>query len=126
MSAAKQDYDSFYEYEIQSRKALDAPPFSDILTFMLSGESEEKTLKAALSLSATLQKVFKEKGLNTVVLGPASAPISKLNNKYRFNVSFRCKNDSKTRALVHQVLSAFSVSSFSREVSASADVNTYN
>ena len=126
LSAAKQDYDSFYEYEIQSRKALDAPPFSDILTFMLSGESEEKTLKAALSLSATLQKVFKEKGLNTVVLGPASAPISKLNNKYRFNVSFRCKNDSKTRALVHQVLSAFSVSSFSREVSASADVNTYN
>ncbi len=126
LSAAKQDYDSFYEYEIRSRQALDAPPFSDIMTFMLSGKSEEKTLKAALSLSATLRMTFKESGLDTVVLGPAAAPISKLNNKYRFNVSFRCRNDLKTRYLVNRILTSFSGSRFSRDVSAAADINIYN
>ncbi|MBQ7625389.1 MAG: primosomal protein N', partial [Clostridia bacterium] len=124
--AANQDYDSFYESEIKTRQALNVPPFCDIFTFTVSGESEDYALRAALSLSAAVVKGFKNMNIDKSVLGPIPSVLSKLNGKYRFNVSFRGKNDASTRAFIASVLSSFSSTSFSRRCTVTADVNNYS
>ena len=40
--AARQDYDSFYEQEIQLRRLRDEPPFRDILVLTASGPTRRE------------------------------------------------------------------------------------
>lgn len=128
LAAAAQDYNSFYSYELSARQALRVPPFEDIIVFTLTGAIEQDVTKAALSISATLSKAFKGENIDigTSVLGPVPAAISKLNNKYRLVVSFRGKNNNKTRLFVERILTAFMKSIYSNKVSISADINPYN
>jgi len=127
LAAAEQDYQAFYEYEIQSRQALELPPFSDVFVFCLSGIHEDDVLRAALSLSATITKAFSGdyRDLSTQVLGPVSAPIARLNRRFRYTVSFRGKDDKRTRELIARVVSAFYASPYSRMVALAADINPY-
>ena len=40
------------------------------------------------------------------VLGPAPAPILKINNRYRYRVLVKCRNDKEIRAILAQILRA--------------------
>ena len=127
-AAAAQDYNSFYKYELSARQALRVPPFEDLVVFTLTGLNEQDVTKASLSIAATLNKAFKGEysDVGNDVLGPVPAAISKLNNKYRLVVSFRGKNNGKTRNFIEHILTAFMKSLYSKKVSISADINPYN
>lgn len=109
LSAAQQDYKQFYQYEIQNRMALNLPPFSDIFLFSVVGEDEVQTMKGALRLSATLHKAFEGQfqAIHTEILGPVAPNLYKINDKYRYNLSFRGKDNKITRELVNQLIVAF-------------------
>jgi len=126
-AAASQDYGAFYSHEILAREALDAPPFCNLFLFTLSGPEEQQVLRAALGVAATLFKAFSGEfgAIRTPVLGPAPAAILKLNNRYRYTVSFRGKDQPLVRRLIHLVLGAFSQSGQNRKVSLSADMDPY-
>ena len=49
-SAARQDYESFYESEIRIRRMRRYPPFADFFTFSISGVEEGGVLRAAAVL----------------------------------------------------------------------------
>ena len=82
--AQKQNYDLFYETEIELRKQLNYPPFCDIIVIGFSGTDE----KEIIALSSFVQKIFKtnlEKyGIN--VYSPMPAPIDKIQNKFRWRI----------------------------------------
>ena len=40
------------------------------------------------------------------MLGPAPAPILKINNRYRYRVLVKCRNDKEIRAILAQILRA--------------------
>ncbi|MBR5265528.1 MAG: primosomal protein N', partial [Clostridia bacterium] len=105
-AAAKQDYEAFYNYEIGVRNMLELPPYCDIFLFTVTGDDEVKTMKAALRVSATLEKAFKEayKDVYSEVLGPVAPGIYKINDKYRYNISFRGKDNKRTRDLISSIL----------------------
>ncbi len=127
-AAANQDYDSFYSYELESRRALGAPPFCDIYMFTLSGADENNTLRAAMSLTAILSKLFTSKfsDLTTQILGPVPSALAKINKRYRFNVSLRLPRESaRGRELMSAALSAFYNLPHSKKVAISADVNPF-
>lgn len=108
-AAAAQDYRQFYEFEIQSREALKAPPFADIFVFQISAVRENDALRAALRVAGLLSRAMQGpfRDLKTPVLGPAPCFILRLNNKYRYTVSFRGTDGKRERELVAAVLTGF-------------------
>lgn len=124
-SAAKQDYRAFYAYELESRRALGAPPFSDLFVFTVTGLSEPQVIRAAEELAALLRSAADGpyKDLNSKVLGPAPASIARLNKRYRYTVSFRGKTDKRTKEMISAVLTACDKAGLTRLTAISADIN---
>ena len=64
--------------------------------------------------------------LRAPVLGPAPPAIQVLNRKYRYQVSFRGKDDTVTRRLVMDLLRAFYGDSANRGITLVADIDPYS
>ena len=124
-SAARQDYSSFYAGEIRIRRAHRYPPFADIFTLTVSGSTEEAVLRGAVSLRQTLQSASKELSGERVpeILGPAPAPVLKVNNRYRYRLFWIGHNDHITRELLSSCMRAFSRWKGSRGLALFADCN---
>lgn len=103
LAAAAQDYDAFYRQEIDTRRALKAPPFDDLFVFRLGGGDENHVRESASRLAALLRKQL---GADRPILGPAPATIAKVNKRYYYTVSFRAKADAASRAFAAQLLAA--------------------
>ena len=125
-AAARQDYEAFYRYEIDIRQLIKAPPFCDIFTFFFSSEDEQKSELAAAKMAQGMKAAFRSKyeDLTAPILGPTPAAIAKLNNKYRFVLTFKGTENTRSRALVTDLLSWFAAQPESRGVTVAADINS--
>ncbi len=85
VSAAKQDYDSFYEQEILVRQMLQYPPISNILGVLVLSVNHD----SAAHLSERVKEMM-DKYDNVTVLGPTDAPLAKANDVYRMMVYGKC------------------------------------
>ena len=120
--AAKQDYESFYEAEIELRKLQNAPPFSDIFAITVSGTDEEAVLRCCVEIRNTL--LASTKGRPDVrVLGPAPLAVVKVNNRYRYRVHINCKADTEIRRIISAIIIKSSTSGKHKGVSIFADSN---
>ena len=86
--ACKQDYKTFFNNEIQTRKLLSYPPFCDIVLLTLSGEIENAVMKDSRLLSDMLrEKIATEyKDVPVICYGPFEAPVYRLDGKYRIRM----------------------------------------
>ena len=101
--AARQDYDAFYESEIRMRRLRRYPPFADLFTVTVSGTEEGRVLRAAVSVRETLRQLCRRPELaagEPEVLGPAPAPVVKVNNRFRYRCTLVGKNDKATREML--------------------------
>ncbi len=124
--AARQDYDGFYENEIRLRSLRRYPPFADLFTFTVSGTEEGVVLRAAAALRERLRTLCAAPPVSASqpeVLGPAPAPVVKLNNRYRYRVLLVGKNDKAARELVSWVLKEFANNRENRGLHIFADCN---
>ena len=127
--AARQDYDGFYDLEIQMRRIQNLPPFGDIITLTFTGQEESHVLRGAAkfrdSLTACLQQP-QYRGENCRVLGPAPCAVPKINYNFRYRLTLRCAQTKQIRLLIAHLLRAFSKDGANRGVSAFADINSYD
>lgn len=86
------DYATFYESEIAERKLLWYPPFCDMIGVYFQSEDEGKTAQASRYFAKTIGDI-KELGQKVQVLGPIPSAISKIKNKYRYQIIFKCEDD---------------------------------
>lgn len=100
---ARQDYDSFYQDEIQIRRAYQFPPFCDIALFTLSGFEETSLMQKAQRLVKILEERMKEIGAPAIAYGPFDAPIYKTNGRYKKRILIKCKLNSALREMFSQV-----------------------
>ena len=126
--AAKQDYDSFYELEINLRRVQNAPPFGDVAVITVTGQEETAVLRGAAkfrdSLNACLrQPVYREE--TCTILGPAPCAIPKINYSFRYQLTLRCRMTKNLRLLLAHLLREFSKDKLNRGVNAYIDVNGY-
>ncbi len=124
--AARQDYAGFYEHEIRLRRLRRCPPFADLFTFTVSGSEEGRVLRAAAALRERLRVLCAAEAVaasQPEVLGPAPAPVVKLNNRYRYRVLLVGKNDRATREVVSWTLREFANSRENRGLHIFADCN---
>lgn len=126
--AAKQDYDGFYDMEIELRKLQSCPPFGDVATVTFVGQEEGRVLRGAQKFATSLKSLlqldqYKEE--QCTVLGPAPCPVPKINYNYRHRLTLRCRMTKPLRELIAHLLRQFSQDKENRGVSAFADVNGF-
>ena len=117
--AARQDYGRFYESEIRMRRLRRLPPFADLFTLTISGAEEGAVLRAAIGVRDALRRRFGD----GEVLGPAPAPVLKVNNRYRYRVLLVGKNDKETREEIGGLLKAFAGNGANRGFNIFAECN---
>ena len=126
--AANQDYDGFYDMEIQLRKLQGCPPFGDLATVTFVGQEEGRVLRGAVKFRDSLVSLLQTpqyRGEQCTVLGPAPCPVPKINYNYRHRLTLRCHMTKSLRALIAHLLRQFAQDKESRGVSAFADVNGF-
>ena len=125
--AARQDYQGFYEREIRMRRLRRFPPFADLFTFTVSGTEEGAVPRAAVAVREELRRLCALPELaagEPEVLGPAPAPVMKLNNRYRYRCLLVGKNDRPTREAVSWLLKAFANDRANRGMNLFVDCNS--
>ena len=126
-AAAAQDYEAFYHGEIRMRKLRRYPPFADLFMLTVSGVDEGQVLRASIALRDALRlEAEKRDGLRELeieVLGPAGAPVVKVNNRYRYRVYIAAKNTPEVRKLIAEFLFAFTRHKENRGLDIFADCN---
>ena len=124
--AARQDYDAFYESEIRMRRLRRYPPFADIFTVTVSGTEEGRVLRAAVSVRETLRQLCLRPELaagEPEVLGPAPAPVVKVNNRFRYRCTLVGRNDKPTREMLAWLQKTFAKDSANRGLNIFVDHN---
>lgn len=99
VAAQKHDYDSFYAQEIKFRQELLYPPFSELISVLVSGAEDAKTCKIAEDIGKLLRN-----RLDKQVLGPAIAAIPKLRGMWRYHMLLKGNNLDQMRAALKEVL----------------------
>lgn len=111
-SAAAYDFDGFVARELEMRRELDYPPFSELVRVVVSGFNESKVREAIERLAT---KIRPEGGS---VLGPSPAPISKLKGRYRMHLLVKTHDLRPVRDRLLQL-----VHGISRPLQATLDVD---
>ncbi len=114
LHAAKQDYRSFYDEEIIIRKALNYPPFCDIINIMVSGGEEQAVRRSAEALYVRADKAF---GDQVRLFRAAPCGINKIKNVYRWHIWLKCRLTKELAAKISTLIET------EKKLSVTADVN---
>ena len=122
--AARQDYDNFYQTEIQLRRLRGCPPFTELVVITASGLEEGAVLRCCVRLRQALESTLGREEEWTI-LGPAPAAVAKVNNRYRYRLTLTGRWDKKARAFMAHLLRAAHQDRENRGVSVYADLDPY-
>ena len=122
LRAKEHDYVGFYQEEIQFRKALEYPPFSRMINFRLVGNSEKKTKGLADGMGKVGQSLLKKGyGKGIEILGPSTAPFTKMRGKFRWQMLAKGKSPQMLHQFAKDLASA--MEGRLKEVGVSLDID---
>jgi primosomal protein N' (replication factor Y) (superfamily II helicase) len=100
--AREHDFNGFSELEMQARKELGYPPFGRLTLIRLSAREEMTVEAEARSLFAALRQQQSAMGARRAVslLGPAPAPMSFVQGRYRYRILLKAARQDEIRALI--------------------------
>lgn len=103
-SIEENDYEKFFENEIEYRKTFGYPPFLDIVLFELVGGD----FKVVREEAEKLYNILIQKNANEYrVFSPKSPYIQKLNNKYRVNIIMKTKLSTRIYNIIYEKISVY-------------------
>ena len=88
------DYESFYESEIAERELMWYPPYCSMIAVYFTSEDEGKTAQSSRYFAQQVGGI-KEMGQKVQVLGPIPCAVSRIKNKYRYQIIFKCEDDEQ-------------------------------
>ena len=117
--AGRQDYEEFYQREIEFRRSMHYPPFSALINICVKDKDFERASLAATDLARELRGSIKDASLR--VLGPAPAPIARIKGDHRFQILVKARSRKHARealdlAMNRVVAAGHNPRSFSVEV----------
>lgn len=86
---SKNDYFSFYKYEMNIRKTLKYPPFYYLANLIFKSKDYEKVAEEAKKAKSYLEENLDS---NYIILGPTAANVFMMNKIYHFEISIKYKN----------------------------------
>ena len=97
--ASCQDYQGFYEKELQFRRLMRYPPFSAMANVLVRSEKQED----ALAMSTELGRLLDPAPEGLKVLGPAEAPVSKLKREYRYQLLIKAASRKRLNEVLQRL-----------------------
>jgi primosomal protein N' (replication factor Y) len=97
--AAAQDYQAFYEKELNFRRMMHYPPFSAMANILVRSEKKE----AALRMSSDLGVLLTPPPEKLKVMGPAEAPVPRLKNEYRYQFLVKAASRKALNELLRRI-----------------------
>jgi primosomal protein N' (replication factor Y) len=125
--AAENDYDAFYSTELSLRKAMDYPPFCDLVQITISSRDEAAAAAGAEEFAGLLRA--REGAVSQKrVLGPGRARIYKSGDLFRRLIYVKTPPDDREslELFLSEKKRSFAMSKDSKKYSISIDVNPYN
>ena len=126
--ASRQDYEGFYNLEINLRRLQNAPPFGDHAAVTFVGQEEAAVLRGAAKFRDSLNACLKQPPYTNevcTVLGPAPCVVPKINYNFRHQLTLRCRMTKQLRFLLAHLLREFAKDTANRGVNAFIDVNGF-
>jgi primosomal protein N' (replication factor Y) len=127
MEAVKEhNYEAFYKEEIAVREELGYPPFSRLCLVRFSGPEEKIVFELARAAAEKGQELIGERKVEELeILGPAPSPVSKLKEKYRFQLLLRAQKAQDRHWILKLWLPEIR-KSLPAEVTLTVDIDPYN
>lgn len=122
--AKKQDYDLFYNTEIELRKQLNYPPFCDIIVFGFSGTVEKEVIELSNFMQKILEKNLKIYGISVFTAMPA--PIDKINTKFRWRIIAKGQVSDDSIIIINKCLKKIYELNKYKNTNISVDINPNN
>ncbi len=96
-----EDYEKFYDEELESRKELSYPPFTNLINMIISGLKEEPVRAESKKL---FDKINKDIKMDMKILGPAPAPFYRINRFYRRHILIKTDDIDMMTAELGKIL----------------------
>jgi len=96
----KHDYLGFYKQEMMIRRSLKYPPYYYLCNIRMSGKNSDYIYTEALKIKRSMDRNLQ----NTIILGPSTSTIFKLNNIYRYNIILKYKDVREVRTLLIKII----------------------
>ena len=119
IDSQKQDYDLFYNQELNLRKMLKYPPFCDIILIRFTGKNLTEIQKIS---ELVYKKINSVKNDNIQIYKPVPSPIDKIKNKYRWRIIMKCKVTSRVLDIINFALDDEKIKK-SKDTSIVVDIN---
>jgi primosomal protein N' (replication factor Y) len=120
--AAQQDYDLYYEREMQIRKLHHYPPFYFISLITVSHENLMKVVSVTEKITGYIRNSLSPEA---IVLGPVASPIPRIKNRYRYQCLIKYKREPQLGRAIKTVLDQYQHESTTTGLTISTDVNPY-
>lgn len=92
--AAAHDYEGFAGKELEYRKQLHYPPFGNLARIILRSPHEDKTKEKSALVAGKLKEITRIPGNHLEILGPSPAPVTRINNLFRWHILLKAQNNS--------------------------------
>ncbi len=100
--ACAQDYEGFFEEEINYRRNLSYPPFVALASLLVHGDDLARVQATAELLRGALDRANTDRACR--VLGPAPAPLARLRGEHRVQLLLKSRSRPHLRTLVEMAL----------------------
>jgi primosomal protein N' (replication factor Y) len=97
--AAAQDYQGFYEKELNFRRMMHYPPFSAMANVLVRSEKKEMAMRMSTELGYLLNPPPEK----LRVMGPAEAPVPRLKNEYRYQFLIKAASRKSLNELLQKI-----------------------
>lgn len=92
-SASNNDYDTFYENEINEREKFNYPPIINILRIGFSCKDRSYAIRFGQNTMLKINRFIRENNINLIEMtGPTPAIVERINNRYRFDIILKSSN----------------------------------
>lgn len=119
--AKHQNYDEFYNQEILTRKLMTFPPYCDLTVMYAQSIYREKALNTINNIFDKIREMINNEynDIKLIILGPSISSIAKVNNRYRYRIIIKHKNNKKYREMIKKAIGA----KIDNDVSVIVDIN---
>lgn len=102
--AQSQDYDAFFKEEILNRKLMIYPPYCDICMIYVQSMDSNIARETINEIFTNIRQLVAGdyNDVKLIILGPSPATVPKVNNKYRYRIIIKAKNNSRFREMIRK------------------------
>ena len=100
--AREQNYEKFYETEIELRKQLKHPPFCDIIVVHFNSLKEKQIQNVSGWVYQYLKEHLDQEQFH--LFGPLPSPIAKIQNRIRYRIIIKGNLDEKANKILNDCM----------------------